>query len=216
MKRQKIIIVGAGGLAREIAWLLQGLNTAKPTYDFLGYVVSDLQSLTPRDSKKEILGDFAWLKNNRKKWDCLTLGIGTPALRLKVASELNALFPKLKWPVLIHPTAQVAESCELAGGTVVCANVMISVNIQIASHCLLNLGCFVGHETEMGPGCVVNPLSSISGGVKMGAGVLVGAGATILQYLSIGDNAKVGAGAVVTKNVSAGKTVVGVPAKARS
>jgi len=53
----------------------------------------------------------------------------------------------------------------------------------------------------------------LSGGVEIGSRCLVGAGATILQYLKIGDEVTVGAGSVVTKDVTAGTTVIGVPAK---
>jgi len=41
----------------------------------------------------------------------------------------------------------------------------------------------------------------------------VGAGAKILGDLTIGDNASVGANSVVVHDVTAGATVVGIPAK---
>jgi acetyltransferase-like isoleucine patch superfamily enzyme len=80
---------------------------------------------------------------------------------------------------------------------------------------MINLTCTVGHETKIGEGTVVNPLTAISGGVTLGNRVLLGTHAAILQYVKIGDDAVVGAGALVTKDVPDGVTVVGVPAKAR-
>ena len=50
-------------------------------------------------------------------------------------------------------------------------------------------------------------------GPWVGNKVVIGAGAILLGPIVIGDNARVGAGSVVIKDVSAGSTVVGVPAK---
>jgi serine acetyltransferase len=61
---------------------------------------------------------------------------------------------------------------------------------------------------------LVNPGANLAGGVKLGKRVMIGTGAQVLQYRTVGDDAIIGAGAVVTKDVSAGVTVVGVPAKA--
>lgn len=49
--------------------------------------------------------------------------------------------------------------------------------------------------------------------VRIGRDVWLGAHATVLRGVQIADGATVGAGAVVTRDVSAGMTVVGVPAR---
>ena len=42
MRPGRIVIVGAGGMAREIASALRWINRGSPQFEFLGYVVSDL------------------------------------------------------------------------------------------------------------------------------------------------------------------------------
>ena len=44
-------------------------------------------------------------------------------------------------------------------------------------------------------------------------GVIIGAGAKVLGPISVGENARIGSNAVVVKDVSAGTTVVGIPAR---
>ncbi|MCH4811367.1 hypothetical protein [Vreelandella neptunia] len=43
----------------------------------------------------------------------------------------------------------------------------------------------------------------------------MGANAVVLGNIEIGEGARIGAGAIVTKSVTAGATVVGLPATAR-
>lgn len=212
--KKKIVIVGAGGFAREVAWLIQEVNRTHEIYDFLGFVVSDLSNLRDTDSRSQVLGDYEWLENNARGIDAFAIGIGTPGARLRVSSELSARFSHIEWPAIVHPSAQFdRESTSLGSGALICAGVVGTVNLAFAPFSMVNLCCTIGHEARIGEGCVINPTVNLSGGVTLKRGVLVGTGAQILQYIEVGEGATVGAGAVVTKNVLPGETVVGIPAK---
>ncbi len=213
---QRIVIIGAGGFAREVRWLIEEINAAAeaPAYDFQGYVVSDLSRLGEHDSRDEVLGDYGWLEQAAAPVDALALGIGTPAARLKVSAEVSRRFPRLAWPALVHPSVILHRpSAQLGPGVLLCAGVIGTVNITLQPFCMVNLACTLGHEAVIGPGAVLNPTVNISGGVRLGPGVLVGTGAQILQYLEVGEGVTVGAGAVVTRPVAPGQTVVGTPAR---
>lgn len=213
MERKRIAIIGAGGCAREVAWLLKEINRVHPIYEFAGYLVSDLSRLGERDSRDQVLGDFSWLEKNASSVAALALGIGTPSVRLRIGQELAARYPNLEWPTLVHPTGLYdADSCQLGRGVLWFANVLGTVNLQIGDFSMISNGCTIGHESKIGKGCLLNPSVNISGGVLIGDGVLVGVGAQVLQYLRIEAGATIGAGAVVTKSVPEGITVVGVPA----
>jgi sugar O-acyltransferase (sialic acid O-acetyltransferase NeuD family) len=213
MAPKRLVILGAGGFAREVAWLASEIrHLGEPMYELAGYAVSDLERLTERDSREQVLGDLEWLRTGR--FDVLALGIGTPGARLKVAEDVERIVPGAPWATLVHPSVQYdRRTCELERGTLVCAGTIATVNVKLEAFAMVNLACTLGHEAVIGRGSVLNPTVNVSGGVTVGRGVLVGTGAQLLQYVRVGDGASVGAGAVVTKDVAPGATVVGVPAK---
>lgn len=211
---KRIVVVGAGGFAREVKWLIEEINAVRPRFEFLGYVVSDLSKLGEHDSRDEVLGDFAWLRSNAARVDALALGIGTPVARARVADELLPHFGPERWPALVHPSVRMdTRSVEVGAGAVVCAGVIATVNVRLRPFCVVNLACTIGHEAVIGRAAVLNPTVNVSGGVEIGERVLVGTGSQVLQYLRVGEGATVGAGAVVTRDVPNDETVVGTPAK---
>ena len=210
---KRIAIVGAGGFAREVAWLINDINRVSCQFEFLGYLAADAKHPAEHDSSDHILGDFNWLDGSQKV-DALALGIGSPERKSKVVAEVESYFPHLEWPALIHPTVQIDRgSCKVERGVVLCAGSIGTVNLTFQEFCMVNLLCTIGHEAQIGRLAVVNPAVSISGGVMIGDRVLVGTGAHILQYINVGADATVGAGAVVIKDVQPGITVFGNPAR---
>jgi sugar O-acyltransferase (sialic acid O-acetyltransferase NeuD family) len=210
---KRIAIVGAGGFAREVRWLLRDIDD---DWNFAGFVVTDLAKTGAHDSSDEIVGDFSWLQTNRNQLHGVAIGIGSPAARLRVGAALSLMFLPDQLPALVHPSVRMDRTnCTLGEGALLCAGSIATVHVTFGPFCLVNLSCTIGHEAVIGRGSVLNPTVNISGGVQIGEGVLVGTGAQVLQYLVVGDGATVGAGAVVTKNVAASDTVVGVPARPR-
>jgi sugar O-acyltransferase (sialic acid O-acetyltransferase NeuD family) len=214
---RKLVIIGAGGFAREVKWLAADITAggnSNVEYEFVGYVVSDTSEPSEHDSSDEILGDFGWLRDNPDSFDCLAMGIGNAAPRLKVATELEESYGPEFWPSMVHPSAHLDfGSAKIQHGVQICANVIGTVNLVFEPFAMVNLACTIGHEAVLRRACTLNPTVNISGGVDIGAGSLIGTGAQILQYLTIGSGATVGAGSVVTKNVPDKTLVVGIPAK---
>ncbi len=90
---------------------------------------------------------------------------------------------------------------------------IITTNITIGRHVVLNLTCTVGHESSIGDYSAFMPTCNISGEVTIGECTFWGTGSKIINRCRVGDQAIIGAGAVVVRDLPSGVTAVGVPAK---
>jgi sugar O-acyltransferase (sialic acid O-acetyltransferase NeuD family) len=207
---EDIIIFGAGGLAREVAFLIDDINRQQPTWKIIGFADADRNLIgTEVGEYKVICSDEDVLKMSV----AAAIGIGNPKVISKIAerfaNQTNVVFPNL-----IHPrTIWDRERITIGHGNIICAGSIFTTDITIGSFNYFNLNCTYGHDLKIAHCCVFNPGINMSGGVDIGSRCLIGTGATILQYLKIGDDVTVGAGSVVTKDVPAATTVIGVPAK---
>jgi len=209
---KKIAIFGAGGFGREVQMLIEQINQNQQQWEFVGFYDDGV-------TKGEIVNDFPVLGGVKDLNDCkeevnLVYAIGNPVTKKKIISKVKN--ENIKYPILIHPNAQIGNSkyVRIGKGSIICGGNILTVNITIGNHVILNLCCTVGHDTIIGAYSSFMPSVNISGEVICKDGVYVGTGAKIINQIEIGENTVVGAGAVVSKSLPPNCTAVGVPAKA--
>lgn len=70
----------------------------------------------------------------------------------------------------------------------------------------------IGHNVEIGPGCIVVAQAGVAGSSRLGRSVIVAAQAGVAGHIQIGDGARILGQAGVRKSVKSGDSVVGTPA----
>lgn len=205
-----IIIIGAGGFAREVAWLIEDINKFKSKWNLLGFIDEDKNKVGKIYNGIEVLGDFNWLNKNKNEIYGVC-AIGDSKIRAKLINK--AIKMGVKFPILIHPSVIMSAYNNIGEGTIICAGSILTTNIVIGKHVIVNLDCTIGHDATIGDYCTMFPSVNISGNTKLNKDVNLGTGSFTIQGVSIGENSIIGAGAIVTKNIPADCTAVGAPAK---
>lgn len=203
-----IVIIGAGGFGREVAWLIEDINRERQEWNLVGFV-DDNQTIQGTEvNGYKVVGDVDWLKQQQLY---VVNAIGDPMIKKNVIEKLGA--SKNQYPVLIHPSVIYSDSVIFGEGSIICAGNIITVNIDIGKHVIINLDCTIGHDAKIGDYSTILPSVNVSGFVRIEECVSVGTGSAIVQSIIIGGNTVVGAGAVVIRDLPANCTAVGSPAK---
>lgn len=210
MGKDRLIMICGGGHAR----VLIGLISATGQYEIAGILDPRLE----KGSKVlgvDVLGEDSLLPELFTSGvDCACIGLGSvgnSAMRRGLFDRARAI--GFRMPALVHPSALVVESAEVAGGAQVMAAAVVQVKALIGESSIVNTAAIIEHDAVIGRDAHVGPGAVVCGGCRIGAGAHVGAGATVVQGLTIGDGAMVGAGSVVVRDVPPGATVKGVPAR---
>lgn len=201
-----MIIAGAGGHAFELLDILISEGKTKNLVFFdeinSGNVFQDRFSII--HTEKEVIAHF-------EKDPFFILGTGNPQVRHQFYKRFTSLGGKLisvqGKGVAFSNFSTGAEEADIFN---LC---FIGANTQIGKGCLINTGAQIHHEVQIGEFTEVNPGAVLLGKAKVGNFCTIGANATILPKIKIGNHVIVGAGSVVTQDVQDGLTIVGVPGK---
>lgn len=202
-----IVIVGSGGFAREVRWLIDECNNGQ--WQILGWISKEQKGTII--AGLPVLGDDEWLLNYDKPID-VVVAVGSGNLRKKIVSVLKKN-NNISFPSIVSTTSKISNSVCLGQGAIVTSNCILTVNIKIGEFFLCNLSSTVGHDCKFGDYVTLNPGVNISGNVNLGECVTFGTGSCIIERMSVGDNSIIGAGATVVKNIPSNCTAVGTPAK---
>lgn len=203
-----IVIIGAGGFGREVAWLIEDINRENREWNVIGFIDDNQFIQGTEISGYKVVGNSNWLKEQELY---VVNAIGNPFIKKKVMSQLSG--SKNRYPVLIHPSVIYSDNITFGEGSIICAGSILTVNIIIGKHVIVNLDCTIGHDAIIGDYSTILPSANVSGFVKIDECVSVGTGSAIIHGISIGENTIIGAGAVVVKDLPANCTAVGSPAK---
>lgn len=203
-----LLILGYGGLGREVALLIHQINLQRKEWDLLGFL-DDKEIVDSTSFGLPRLGNFS----NITQFDsnvCVVLAIGQPKRRQEVLSQIG---PNRPFPNLIHPsTVYSAENWSIGDGNVITSHCSFTTGISIGSFNVFNTKITIGHDVTIGDFNVFNPTSCISGHVSIGSRNLFGVNSAVLQSRTVGNDNVLAAGSVLMSSMRSGETWIGVPA----
>lgn len=110
----------------------------------------------------------------------------------------------------IHPTAQLMNDDIIIGeGSFIGANSIITCNVEIGKHAILNRANHIGHDCRIGDYFSAMPGSIVSGNVNLGNKVYLGTNSSIREKITICDNVTIGLNTGIVKDISLSGTYIG-------
>lgn len=205
--RNRVFILGAGGMARETFDVYIDLGRES---DVLGFLEENCKREGKLLSEKRVY-DISQLDRFTKTKRPLLIGAIGSTKRRRLIEDLEA--KGYKFDTVIHPQTIYSRFVKFGEDVIVAPGVILTCQIEIDQHVIINFGASIGHDAKIGSYTTVSPGARIMGGVTIGEEVFVGANATILDHVSVGNGAIIAAGAVVTRDVPKLTMVAGVPAR---
>ena len=206
-----LIIFGASGFGREVAWLVERINKVAPTWNLLGFMDDNEAIHGTEINGYRVLGGTAAVADYPDAY--FVCAVGASKVREKIIGNLKMINPNIRFGIVIDPSVEMSDLVTVGEGTIICAHTIITVNISIGSHVIINLDCTIGHDAILHDFVTLYPSVNVSGMTNIGHCSELGTGMQIIQGKIVGDYSIVGAGAVVVKDIPPKCTAVGSPAK---
>lgn len=200
-----MIVAGAGGHALELLDILISQALTDNLYFYDG-----INSIKIFQDKYPVLNTLDQVEEKFSEDPRFVLGTGNPKVRFKFYqdfSKIGGILFSVKGSGIAYSNFAVNSDADIFN---LC---FIGAQTQIGKGTLINTGAQIHHEVTIGEFSEINPGAVLLGKVVVGSFCSIGANATILPKVKIGNNVIVGAGSVVTHDVPDGVTVVGVPGR---
>ncbi|RKI46905.1 acetyltransferase [Clostridium paraputrificum] len=209
-----IVIIGAGGVGSETAWIIEQINIKKDEWNLLGFIDDNKLLQGQSIIGYKIMGNIEQLVNTYKsikKEDrpYVVIAIANYNVKKYIVNKLKDMF---NFATVIHPDVFVHVSNSIGEGCIIYPGVIMTVDVKIGDHVIVSPKCGIGHNATIGDYVSLLWNVNVSGYDVIEKGCLIGSGATIIQNKKVGEGCIIGAGTIVIRNIESDKMAVGVPA----
>lgn len=204
-----LIILGAGGMGRQVLSFAKSCNGYGKDYDIKGFLDDNMEALKDFPNYPPVLGtiDSYEIENN----DVFFNSIGDVKMKRKCIQKI--LDKGGDFLTLIHPTAIISSGTKIGKGCMISAFVGIGTETSIGDFCLIQSKATIGHDVQIKDYVRIDCNVVLIAGVVAENDVCIHTSAVINHNVKIGEGATVGALSFVIRNVKPGTTVYGNPAK---
>src|SRR5699024_8148959 len=171
-----IVIIGAGGFGREVAWIIEDINKKNLQWNILGFLDDNEAVQGKHFGDYSVIGKLDYLLDKELN---VVIAIANPTIRRLIYNKLK--HTKNIFPTLIHPNVILSKTVTFGQGIVVSAGTILTVDIIIDDFVLIDRLNNIGHDTRIEAFSTILPSATLSGNVHIAENVLIGTGTTIIQ-----------------------------------
>ena len=206
---RNIVIIGAGGVGREVSLIIQQINELEQTWNLLGFIDDNTDNWGKVINGYSVIGgidSLEFLSNDTY----IVIAIANYEVKKNIVNKINN---KFKFATIVHPKVWIHDYMTVGEGTIIYEGAILTANIEIGNHVIISPKCGVGHDSIIKDYVSLLWNVNVSGNDLIEEGVMMGSGSTVIQGKKIGKGSIIGAGAVVVNDIESFSTAVGVPAK---
>lgn len=192
-----IVIIGAGGIGREVAWIIEEINEVKPTWNIVGFVDENSEMHGKVVNRYKVLGGLDDLDKLELK-PYVVVSIANCSVKRDIVTRLEGRFD---FATIVYPTVKISEFTEIGQGTIIYPGVILTVNTKIGNHVIISGNCGIGHDTVIGNHSSVLWGSNFSGYDVIGSECFIGVGTRVIQGINIVSGSRINTGMTVTEDI---------------
>ena len=206
---KNLIIIGAGGMGKQLYFFAQACAGYKTEYVIKGFIDDNIHALDGYEGYPPVIGTI--MEYQPVNDDVFTISIGDVHIKKECVSRIAERGGE--FINLIHPQSSIPSHVKLGKGNILAARSGVGVESEIGDFNLIQDGALIGHDVKIGNWCRIDCYAVLIAGVTLEDEVCIHTSAVINHDVTIGKGAMVGAQSFVFRNVKPGITVFGNPAK---
>ena len=199
--KKTLVVLGNGGHAASVAEAAESAGFTVAGFIEVAAEPAPLKRLSSRVGQI----DF--------ETTAVAIGVGTNFARAAIHALVISEFPEARFPPIVHQTAWLSPSAEIASGVTLLAHSSVGSNASLGQGSLVNTGASLDHDGELGDFASLGPGARTGGNVKVGPRAMIGLQAGILQGRTVGEDSVVGAQSLVLKDIPSLSVATGSPSR---
>jgi sugar O-acyltransferase (sialic acid O-acetyltransferase NeuD family) len=202
----ELVIVGAGGFARETAAAATAAG-----WQVLGFVDDDPALHGTTRSGLPIMSEVASVTSMEA---AVVVCVGNPrnyTTRQRIVDRLG--LPAERYATVVHPAAEIGAGSVVGPGSVLLAGAVLTADVTVGSHVAVMPQAVLTHDDVVGDYATIASGVRLGGGAVLARGAYVGAGALVREGVTVGAWSLIGMGSVVLHDVPPGEIWAGNPAR---
>jgi sugar O-acyltransferase (sialic acid O-acetyltransferase NeuD family) len=207
-----LLVVGAGGFARETVEAVRAVNARRPTWRLRGVLDDSPAMHGTLVGGVPVIGPIELVHERPDAQVVLTTGRPDNYVsRPLIAARLG--LPDERYATIVHPSATVGTTCSVGAGSVLLAHVDLTADVVVGRHVAVMPQVVLPHDARVEDFATLASGVRAGGACRIGEGAYVGAAACLRERVTVGPRAMVGMGSVVTRDVPAERVWLGSPAR---
>lgn len=212
MAIRELLIIGAGGFARETAQAVAAINAARPSWRLRGFLDDNPLLHGLPVGGLPVIGGTDLIESLPDAQ--VVVCVGNPRnyfARARIVERLG--LPADRYATIVHPCADVSADSGVGPGSVLLAQAVLTAAVSVGAHVAVMPHAVLTHDVTVDDFATIASGVRFGGGARVQRGAYLGSGALIREQLKIGAWSQVGMGSVVLQDVPGAQVWVGNPAR---